>query len=174
MIYSFIKSEFFSDGHRHDPLDGGVPLYTGDLFFFAELKVCEGLVFLYKCNESWCKIYEFTNMQGKNIAYSDYWLTFIKSMTFVYSQRHLMTIIDLNSMTQYRNISNWLSAQIILRTEKQKKNSTKMLFKGVLDYGHLSESPQSFICMSLVVRKPVLGVSDQVPHWPGCTATEDG
>ena len=27
---------------------------------------------------------------------------------------------------------------------------------------------------SLVVRKPVVGVSDQVPHKPGCTATEDG
>ena len=27
---------------------------------------------------------------------------------------------------------------------------------------------------SLVVRKPVFGVSDQVPHKPGCTATEDG
>ena len=27
--------------------------------------------------------------------------------------------------------------------------------------------------MSLVVRKPVFGVSDQVPHKPGCTATED-
>ena len=28
--------------------------------------------------------------------------------------------------------------------------------------------------MSLVVRKPVFGVSDQVPHKPGCTATKDG
>ena len=28
--------------------------------------------------------------------------------------------------------------------------------------------------MSLVVRKPVFGVSDQVPHKPGCKATEDG
>ena len=28
--------------------------------------------------------------------------------------------------------------------------------------------------LSLVVRKPVFGVSDQVPHKPGCTATEDG
>ena len=28
--------------------------------------------------------------------------------------------------------------------------------------------------MSLVVRKPVFGVSDQVPHKTGCTATEDG
>ena len=26
----------------------------------------------------------------------------------------------------------------------------------------------------LVLRKPVFGVSDQVPHKPGCTATEDG
>ena len=28
--------------------------------------------------------------------------------------------------------------------------------------------------MSLVVRKPVFGFSDQVRHKPGCTATEDG
>ena len=28
--------------------------------------------------------------------------------------------------------------------------------------------------MSLVVRKPVFGVSDQVQHKPGCTASEDG
>ena len=28
--------------------------------------------------------------------------------------------------------------------------------------------------MSLVVRKPVLGVSDKVRHKPGCTTTEDG
>ena len=28
--------------------------------------------------------------------------------------------------------------------------------------------------MSLVVRKPIFGVSDQVLHKPGCAATEDG
>ena len=28
--------------------------------------------------------------------------------------------------------------------------------------------------LSLVVRKPVFRVSDQVPHKPGCTVTEDG
>ena len=28
--------------------------------------------------------------------------------------------------------------------------------------------------MSLVVRKPVFEVSDQVRHQPGCTTTEDG
>ena len=30
------------------------------------------------------------------------------------------------------------------------------------------------VYLSLVVRKPVFGVSDQVRHKPGCTATEDG
>ena len=35
---------------------------------------------------------------------------------------------------------------------------------------HQSQSLYS----SLVVRKPVFGVSDQVRHKPGCTATEDG
>ena len=28
--------------------------------------------------------------------------------------------------------------------------------------------------LSLVLRKPVFGVSDQVPHKPGCATTEDG
>ena len=28
--------------------------------------------------------------------------------------------------------------------------------------------------MSLVVRKPVVGISDLVRHKPGCTAKEDG
>ena len=28
--------------------------------------------------------------------------------------------------------------------------------------------------MSLVVRNPVFGVSDQAPHKPGCTTTQDG
>ena len=28
--------------------------------------------------------------------------------------------------------------------------------------------------MSLVMRKPVFGVSDQVRHKPGCTTTKDG
>ena len=31
-----------------------------------------------------------------------------------------------------------------------------------------------FLQMSLVVRKPVFGVSDQTPHKPGSTATQDG
>ena len=31
-----------------------------------------------------------------------------------------------------------------------------------------------FSYLSLVVRKPVFGVSDQVRHKAGCTATEDG
>ena len=35
-------------------------------------------------------------------------------------------------------------------------------------------SPLCADYMSLVMRKPVFGVSDQVPHKPGCTITEDG
>ena len=37
--------------------------------------------------------------------------------------------------------------------------------------GKLIRSTDSFH-MSLVVRKPVFGVSDQVRHLPGCAATE--
>ena len=45
-------------------------------------------------------------------------------------------------------------------------NSTKVLL------GARPQPPQGK--MSLVLRKPVFGVSDQVPHKPGCTVTEDG
>ena len=39
---------------------------------------------------------------------------------------------------------------------------------------HLINSNDSGYCdMSLVVRKPVFGVSDQVQHKPGCAVTED-
>ena len=39
---------------------------------------------------------------------------------------------------------------------------------------HLEANLLEYGFMSLVVGKPVFGVSDQVPHKPGCTATEDG
>ena len=32
----------------------------------------------------------------------------------------------------------------------------------------------AYVYVSLVVRKLVFGVSDQVPHKPGCRATQDG
>ena len=35
-------------------------------------------------------------------------------------------------------------------------------------------SAQCEVYMSLVVRKSFFRVSDQVPHKPGCTVTEDG
>ena len=44
-------------------------------------------------------------------------------------------------------------------------------------FGHFDRHNSVFHCtlenMSLVLRKPVFGVSDQVRHKPGCTATED-
>ena len=38
-------------------------------------------------------------------------------------------------------------------------------FVGVFDF--------TVVILSLVLRKPVFGVSDQVQHKPGCAATED-
>ena len=44
------------------------------------------------------------------------------------------------------------------------------------DYGdsRFSHNGRHIKYLSLVVRKLVFGVSDQVLHNPGCTATEDG
>ena len=50
--------------------------------------------------------------------------------------------------------------------------SDKILVLSVPVTGHCL-SFTIHVIMSLVVRKPVFGVSDQVPHKPGCTATED-
>ena len=41
-------------------------------------------------------------------------------------------------------------------------------------YFHRPKKLIGLQCLSLVVRKPVFGVSDQVRYKPGCTATEDG
>ena len=47
-------------------------------------------------------------------------------------------------------------------TPKKNKNS------------RLQHNYNEFSYLSLVMRKPVFGVSDQVQYKPGCTATEDG
>ena len=45
----------------------------------------------------------------------------------------------------------------------------------IVQWGKAADNTVLFkMYMSLVVRKPVFGVSDKVPHKPGCTATEDG
>ena len=41
------------------------------------------------------------------------------------------------------------------------------------NYFYFQTMIQSLYNLSLVVRKPVFGASDQVPHKPVCTATED-
>ena len=41
-------------------------------------------------------------------------------------------------------------------------------------FGCQAKQVDQHLYLSLVVRKPVFGVSDQVPHKPGCTFTEDG
>ena len=49
-----------------------------------------------------------------------------------------------------------------------------MLYDIQAAWGLRMSQDNRLVYMSLVVRKPVFGVSDQVPHKPGCTATEDG
>ena len=46
--------------------------------------------------------------------------------------------------------------------------SIPLFYCHYLLFDHLADD------MSLVLRKPVFGVSDQVRHKPGCTAIEDG
>ena len=52
-------------------------------------------------------------------------------------------------------------------------NKTKRQRFEISEYIKYSEKRQ-MNHLSLVMREPVFGVSDQVPHKPGCTATEDG
>ena len=49
-----------------------------------------------------------------------------------------------------------------------------MKYKWYFDLEIMSFRSFKVLHMSLVVRKPVFGVFDQVRHKPGCTATEDG
>ena len=51
--------------------------------------------------------------------------------------------------------------------------NNSILLKHCEKVGRLADRPLQ-LNLSLVVRKPVFGVSDQVRHKPGCTATEDG
>ena len=48
--------------------------------------------------------------------------------------------------------------------------------EGIIFYKEKDQSAmkRNLYHMSLVLRKPVFGVSDQVRHKPGCTAIEDG
>ena len=41
-------------------------------------------------------------------------------------------------------------------------------------WSHIIEKYTTGLYLSLVVRKPAFGVSDQVRHKPSCTATKDG
>ena len=65
-------------------------------------------------------------------------------------------------------VNDWLENRILLRKIISEMDYFKI-------YAELCQADVStFRKLSLVVRKPVLGVSDQVRHKPGCTATNDG
>ena len=51
----------------------------------------------------------------------------------------------------------------------------KVKCKNAVSKGWCKESNQFFYnYLSLVLKKPVFGVSDEVPHKPGSTTTQDG
>ena len=49
-----------------------------------------------------------------------------------------------------------------------------MNMNGNIVFVYAAEAFQGYVQMRHVMRKSVFGVSDQVRHKPGCTATEDG
>ena len=71
-----------------------------------------------------------------------------------------------------------MSSQFRTRLEDQagQLQTSWVLEIGNLERGEVVLSTKVLfrLHMSLVVRKPVFGVSDQVRHKSGCTATENG
>ena len=60
------------------------------------------------------------------------------------------------------------------RIEKQLNITSNHTLKTENTGRDKSIQAQGMYYLSLIVRKPVFRVSDQVPHKLGCTATEDG
>ena len=60
------------------------------------------------------------------------------------------------------------------RLDKTKFSGIFVLFFSMTQIQSAQTASQVSYDVSLDVRKPVFGVSDQVRHKPGCTATEDG
>ena len=89
----------------------------------------------------------------------------------------------MENLTVTENVVRFLSLKIRLKKPTGLKSAYHFMavdisflavvqrINGSLNF-HLTHGPNN-IEMSLVVRKPVFGVSDQVRHKPGCTATED-
>ena len=70
---------------------------------------------------------------------------------------------------QFESQSDQFSNAFVLFTNSQKKEMPSLTYDQCR-YCFSVDNPGK---MSLVVRKPVFGNSDQVRHKPGCTATED-
>ena len=74
----------------------------------------------------------------------------------------------------FKMIQSFTSILCIHKTIKAINITMNLLHKNVQEQnGHTYVIYYDYQ-MSLVLRKPVFGVSDQVPHKPGCTVTEDG
>ena len=95
---------------------------------------------------------------------------------FVFASRIIQSLYFLN--TKFHVIfcgctARFMSDQVGNPEDRffsQRGSYKVIMLKGLCNLDHLQ--PHRY--MSLVVRNPVFGVSDQVRHKPGCTATEDG
>ena len=75
----------------------------------------------------------------------------------------------LSQRSSHNQICNVICSSVYLAPDSVKLEANK----GDMSYFYKQEEVNIFH-MSLILRKPVFGVSDQVQHKPGCTATEDG
>ena len=105
-------------------------------------------------------------------------LIILNAHNFPIFQPILMTLVS-KSMV-YKALSNETYLLLELRSPLN-KNVYDYVLNTNISFSISSQYHWFYLCClpscsytSLVVRKPVFGVSDQVRHKPGCTTTQDG
>ena len=103
-----------------------------------------------------------------------YWIS--KKSTSLFYSRYVS-----NDAVEENPVHQSVTAEIkkydeltVEKEEKPKPKPTRQKFKKASDVEIKLNTGMVKIILSLVVRKPVFGVSDQVRHITGCTVTEAG
>ena len=102
-------------------------------------------------------------------------------LVVVFPNLHLNTfnLIDILSQTEsnlqaFNKLSEFDFCQIDILCNLVTTIFSQLFVFKETNISHVLYMEDSSSKMSLVVRKSVFGVSDQVRHKPGCTTTEDG
>ena len=99
---------------------------------------------------------------------------------FVFATRIVQSLYFLNPKFQASSHLVWLYSLVCVgHGQKHRRPVFSQRGSYICEQRHKSACASTqfdfqSLDMSLAVRKPVFGISDQVPHKPGCTATEDG